>query len=101
MMCPRCGTSNVESVGNCVQCGAALVPVSDAETFGGVSTPPLPSSANATSVPRRVPVTPDASNAPTAGPWATGAAPGAQADHVDFGPRYCIERMLGEGGMGA
>jgi tetratricopeptide (TPR) repeat protein len=36
----------------------------------------------------------------TAGPWAVGT-PGASGDEVNFGPRYKIQRMLGEGGMGA
>jgi serine/threonine-protein kinase len=37
---------------------------------------------------------------PTAGPWAALGIAG-DADQVDFGPRYRIDRILGQGGMGA
>ncbi len=37
---------------------------------------------------------------PTAGDW-LGLGTITEADQVDFGPRYTIERMLGQGGMGA
>ncbi|MGZ4837663.1 MAG: serine/threonine-protein kinase, partial [Terriglobales bacterium] len=39
-------------------------------------------------------------NLPTGGPW-TALGIGASSDQVDFGPRYRIDRMLGQGGMGA
>ncbi len=105
MNCPRCGTSNLDDHSTCVRCGAALVPPGEAETFVGVSLPPTPAvkpgvagaaPAAALSVPRG----PEASlGAPTAGPWAALGAGGS--DQVDFGPRYRIDRMLGQGGMGA
>ena len=104
MKCPRCGISNLDNVPNCVRCGAALVATGEAETFIGVSLPPTPpakvggalASAPAPSVP---PLPADASHVATAGPWVTMGA--VSADKVDFGPRYRIERMLGQGGMGA
>ncbi len=106
MDCPRCGTGNTGNVSTCVRCGAALVPTGEAETFVGVSLPPTPAAVKAAPVATVTPppVAPsgptDDSNVPTAGPWAAlGAAP--DSDHVDFGPRYRIDRMLGEGGMGA
>jgi serine/threonine-protein kinase len=37
----------------------------------------------------------------TAGPWAVGMGGTSAGDEVNFGPRYKIQRMLGEGGMGA
>lgn len=48
-------------------------------------------------------------NAPTAAPfargtntgWAAAAAAPAMSAMVDFGPRYRVERLLGQGGMGA
>ncbi len=99
MNCPRCGTANSDNLSQCVRCGAALVAAGDAETLVGVSLPPMPGEANAAAAAPAVAAhPPDRSNAATAGPWAAGAG---QSDQVDFGPRYRIDRMLGEGGMGA
>lgn len=39
-------------------------------------------------------------NAPTSAGWASAAAP-AMGAQIDFGPRYRVERLLGQGGMGA
>ncbi len=105
MNCPRCGTSNLDNLSACARCGAALVSAGDAETFIGVSLPPTPAAkAGAAVAPAPAPPPPprqgDGSNVATAGPWAAlGIA--SSADQVDFGPRYRIERMLGQGGMGA
>jgi tetratricopeptide (TPR) repeat protein len=105
MNCPRCGTSNLDNLSNCVRCGAALVAVGEADTFVGVSLPPTPAAkVGAAAAPAPAPSVPpgaaEASNVPTAGPWAAlGIA--ASSDQVDFGPRYRIDRMLGQGGMGA
>ena len=105
MNCPRCGTSNLDNLANCVRCGAELVASGDAATFVGVSLPPMPvpkaGTAAAPAAVRQAPADPaDVSNAATAGPWAAlGIA--ASSDQVDFGPRYRIDRLLGQGGMGA
>jgi len=106
MNCPRCGTSNLDTAAKCVRCEAVLVPVGDAETFIGVSLPPVPGNVKpataAAPAPAIAAVTPppDASNAQTIAGWAAiGAAP--STDQVDFGPRYRIDRMLGQGGMGS
>ncbi len=106
MNCPRCGTSNVDSAARCVRCDAALVPVGDAETFIGVSLPPVPGNLQPAAAAAPAPAVaaatppPDASNAQTIAGWAAiGAAP--STDQVDFGPRYRIDRLLGQGGMGA
>ncbi|HEX9119642.1 MAG TPA: tetratricopeptide repeat protein [Terriglobales bacterium] len=103
MNCPRCGTSNLDNLSNCVRCGAALVSAGEAETFIGASLPPTPA-AKAGAAPASAPQVPprqaDGSNVATAGPrTALGIA--SSADHVDFGPRYRIDRLLGQGGMGA
>jgi eukaryotic-like serine/threonine-protein kinase len=104
MNCPRCGTSNHDNVSNCLRCGAALISAAEAETFIGVSLPPMPAGANpaAAAAPAPAPAARpgDASNMPTAGPWAALGVAG-DADQVDFGPRYRIDRLLGQGGMGA
>ncbi|MGZ4822633.1 MAG: serine/threonine-protein kinase, partial [Terriglobales bacterium] len=73
----------------------------DEETFVGVSLPPMPAAANAAAGSAPAPERPaDPSHVPTAGPWAALGTAG-HADQVDFGPRYRIDRMLGQGGMGA
>jgi serine/threonine-protein kinase len=73
----------------------------DEETFVGVSLPPTPAAAKAAAAPAPVPERPaDPSHVPTAGPWAALGVAG-HADQVDFGPRYRIDRLLGQGGMGA
>jgi len=106
MNCPRCATSNPEQASFCLRCGSKLVGVDEAQTFAGMSMPPVPGAAAAAPKPARVDVaavlTPPPSSLnemATAGPWAFGGAP--MPDQVDFGPRYRIERMLGQGGMGA
>ena len=105
MNCPRCGTSNLDNLSACVRCGAALVPAGEAATFIGVSLPPTPAAkAGAAAAPAPAPPVPprqgDGSNVATAGPWAA-LGISSSSDHVDFGPRYRIDRMLGQGGMGA
>jgi tetratricopeptide (TPR) repeat protein/predicted Ser/Thr protein kinase len=105
MNCPRCGTSNLDNLSDCVRCGAALVPAGEAATFIGISLPPTPAAkAGTAAAPAPAPPPPprqgDGSNVATAGPWAAlGIA--SSSDHVDFGPRYRIDRLLGQGGMGA
>lgn len=106
MNCPRCGSGNPETGTKCTRCGSPLVPLNEAETFGGVSLPPNPAPASEQetySPPARpgTPAAPASPDAPTAGPWSFGTAAAPEADQVDFGPRYRIERLLGQGGMGA
>ncbi len=104
MKCPKCGTDNYDNVSQCVRCGAALVSLGEAETFVGVSRLPTQTFANdaETSLPEpSVPSRPaSASNMRTSVP---GISPGTGAgtDQVDFGPRYRVDRLLGQGGMGA
>jgi tetratricopeptide (TPR) repeat protein/predicted Ser/Thr protein kinase len=40
-------------------------------------------------------------NAPTSASWLGAAAAPAMGGPIDFGPRYKVERLLGQGGMGA
>ena len=64
----------------------------NAQTFGvGPNSP--------TSAPfARGPMSP---NSPTSASWAGAAAAMAMGGPVDFGPRYRVERLLGQGGMGS
>ena len=102
MNCAKCGTRNPEEALHCIRCGSKLVSVNEADTFAGISIPPLPPSDAPTLPPLPRPIPPSSLNSiTTAGPWGVGVAPATAADSVDFGPRYRIERMLGQGGMGA
>ena len=104
MNCPRCGTQNPGSASKCGGCGMSIAVGDDSETFAGIVPVPVPSGAAAAPAPALVPApvapTPSLADAVTAGPWAAG--PGTAAgDQVNFGPRYKILNLLGEGGMGS
>ena len=105
MNCSRCGTQNPDANSKCFRCGSALVPLGEAETLVGVSLPPSPPGEQETLAPGASPGAAasqsSSSNQPTAGPWGFGGASAAEAEPVNFGPRYRIERLLGQGGMGA
>ncbi len=101
MICPRCGTQNSDAAGKCARCGISLALGGDSETFAGIVPAPIPSGgAAAAPAPALIPPTPSMADMATAGPWAV-MGPGPAGDEVNFGPRYKIQRMLGEGGMGA
>jgi tetratricopeptide (TPR) repeat protein/predicted Ser/Thr protein kinase len=99
MNCPRCGTENPAGAPKCSRCGISLAIGTDAETFAGIVAAPI---AVAGSAPARAPepVSPSMADMVTAGPWAVASTPGAGGE-IDFGPRYKIQKLLGEGGMGA
>ncbi|MGH9523360.1 MAG: protein kinase domain-containing protein [Terriglobales bacterium] len=71
----------------------------DAETFAGIVAAPI-GAAGAAPARAREPQTASLADAQTAGGWDEVVVPtlGAQAD---LGPRYRVEKLLGEGGMGA
>src|SRR6516225_2169282 len=103
MICPRCGTQNPDAATKCSGCGISLAVGDGAETFVGIVPAPLPPGAAAAPSPPPAPAKPSPSLADmvTAGPWAVGATGESSGDEINFGPRYKIQRMLGEGGMGA
>ena len=111
MNCAKCGTKNPEAAIHCLRCGSKLVSLNEADTFAGISTPPLPQPDSPTLPPVPLGTAPLPGSTPsslnsmvTAGGWvgsAAAAAPALSQDSVDFGPRYRIERLLGQGGMGA
>src|SRR4051812_34091681 len=76
--------------------------VNDARWSSGSNSPTFGGGANdATAAPfSRAPMSP---NSPTSASWlGTGAAAAAAlGGPIDFGPRYKVERLLGQGGMGA
>ena len=104
MICPRCGTQNPDSAAKCSRCGIGLELGGDSETFAGIVPAPIPAGgAAAAPAPATIPPKPSPSMAEmaTAGPWAVVGPGGTSGDEVNFGPRYKIQKMLGEGGMGA
>ena len=93
MLCPKCGSAFAEGISCCDSCGASLVGPEGDETVA------LPASR----------LSPEASfgfetETMDAGGQAARGAPDLSAVDCspsgDFGPRYRIERFLGEGGMG-
>jgi tetratricopeptide (TPR) repeat protein/TolB-like protein/predicted Ser/Thr protein kinase len=103
VICPSCSTPNPDRAERCRKCGTDVSSVYDRDTLVSSvsdSGPPLrdapaggqPSSGSES----------DSSNL-TAGDSAPGtlrAATGVARALVDFGPRYRVESVLGEGGMG-
>jgi tetratricopeptide (TPR) repeat protein/predicted Ser/Thr protein kinase len=101
MTCPRCGTQNTDSASKCSRCGISLALGGDTETFAGIVPAPLPPGTAAAPAPAPAPQNASLADMATAGPWAVGMGGTSAGDEVNFGPRYKIQRMLGEGGMGA
>jgi serine/threonine protein kinase/tetratricopeptide (TPR) repeat protein len=101
MICPRCGTENPDAASKCSRCGINVAFGTDDETFAGIVPAPIQPGAGAAAAPAPALQSPSLADMATAGPWAAGASPDKSGNEVSFGPRYKIQRMLGEGGMGA
>ncbi|HKW27094.1 MAG TPA: hypothetical protein VJN48_15015, partial [Terriglobales bacterium] len=100
MVCPSCLAQNPKGASRCAACGSPLSatpaepPPARYETPGGGQRQSSPQEA-ATAV--GFAQTPPPSNPGTSSP---GSAI-SPAKPVDFGPRYEVQALLGEGGMGA
>src|SRR5438270_8046496 len=94
MICPKCHADAPGNATSCPSCGAGLPAAQDdAETIVGIVTP---RSADVTTGPQ-------ASMSSQASRFARPASAGASLvlePGDDFGPRYRIESLIGEGGMG-
>ena len=113
MNCPYCRADNPDTNPNCSWCGKPLSPFSELETFlpgPGSSPPPAQrQSTSSSDAPTYVPRTPlpkkgavAAATPPPGGGAGAAPAPLVFGDHPtpDFGERYEVLDVLGEGGMG-
>lgn len=100
MICPSCLAPNVTGASRCANCGCSLSaataeppPGRFEATVGGQKQAPPPEAATAIGFAK----TPPPSN-PATPPRGSGVG---EPKPVNFGPRYQVEALLGEGGMGA
>jgi hypothetical protein len=97
VVCPKCGVQALVAASTCYNCGSALSS-SDAETVVSSSdsaAPDAPTSVSSSSSPSSA-ATLESSGSPE--PQA--ALSDLSSAVPDFGPRYRVECILGEGGMG-
>ena len=99
MICPSCLAQNPTGASRCTRCGSPLAAVSGGsvptnfETRAGDQRP--------SPVSQAVTAVDFATTPPPGGSSASGVSAGGERKPVDFGPRYQVEALLGEGGMGA
>src|SRR5579864_3605204 len=104
MICPHCKTSNVRGAVSCAHCGRALPGADQAQTADFIRPAADPArSAAETQVTIGVmsppPVSPSQVET-SAGIQFSGGFSMTMQPGTEFGPRYRIESLLGEGGMG-
>src|SRR5579871_6041661 len=103
MVCPHCELAHPAGTGSCSRCGRALPQPDEEDTLGFESpdatlagrTVHLPAVASGVITPPGAPASEVRSAIHFSGAFSLTLQPGA-----DFGPRYRIESLLGEGGMG-
>lgn len=101
MTCPKCGASNPGLATRCTQCDSQLPESHSDSTWGGErdsSPSPAPVSDRADAA-TRASFAGGSGNFPTA--VGVSRARSQSGSEVDFGPRYRVEKLLGQGGMGA
>src|SRR5208283_1486674 len=100
-LCPKCGAHNPGPALTCSQCGTGLEH-SDAETAVSSTVPATAAtSAAATIASPSSALTVDSSFPVRPHPVQPQAQPSESSSRIpDFGPRYRVESILGEGGMG-
>ncbi|HLH08629.1 MAG TPA: protein kinase [Terriglobales bacterium] len=105
MTCPKCGASNPGLATRCSQCDSELPRAHSDSTWGGgrdSSPSPAPVSAYAGGANRS---SIGATSGGGGGNFPTAAGVGRARirpeSEVDFGPRYRVEKLLGQGGMGS
>ena len=110
MNCPKCGIPSPDEAKHCATCNSSLQrPDLDATLVGDVE-PVALSAGSATendvtvaTAASRPSAAGSSSDAVTSPPPFRSSAPQTNSNDgaVDFGPRYRVERLLGQGGMGA
>ncbi|MGH9815679.1 MAG: protein kinase domain-containing protein [Candidatus Acidiferrales bacterium] len=103
MLCPYCRAENSDSSLRCTRCGNAFPVVDDAVTMaGGAASPSAAPSQQRPATASGVMTPPPGSVPGAAGTsWPTYIGRFSQLEPgTEFGPRYRIESMIGEGGMG-
>ena len=101
MVCPSCLAQNASGASRCAACGSPLSaspaeppPARYETSAGGQKQSSVPEAATAIGFAK----TPPPSNLASPVGGAAGSTP---SKPVDFGPRYQVQALLGEGGMGA
>ena len=110
MNCPKCNAPVPDDARQCPACSTELEGHPEAAVRGMAKAARAndatvavfsPSSTPGAGVDERTIVTPPGSNSPGFTSAATPPPRQGDAGWVDFGPRYRVERLLGQGGMGA
>jgi len=103
MNCPACRRENLESATQCTHCGFAFPHDADDQTLDSKRDEIIDDSSQRYAVPGGAP----ASQTPTGrsplsnkSPGSRGSRSGVLGKGAELGPRFVIEELLGEGGMG-
>ncbi len=107
MLCPYCRAENSDSSVRCTRCGSAFPVVDDAVTMAGGAAAPSAAPSQQRPATASGVMTPPPGSVPGSVPGGTGTSWPTYIGRVsqlepgtEFGPRYRIESMIGEGGMG-
>jgi serine/threonine protein kinase/tetratricopeptide (TPR) repeat protein len=106
MKCPSCGRENPDSAVRCIVCRAPLPNFADDRTMDAPANPSSPSATqpsrqdSSTKAPSMVRTPSGHSPSQSRSPSASGARSRVLEPGDELGPRFLIDELLGEGGMG-